>query len=146
MKITEVNKFYILILLFLAQFTLDINTNKCINRTDDELDKQITDSDKYKIITILFLHHAISVFTNFGWIFNNRTILKIYLLFPVLAILHWVTNDDKCFLTEMVNKICGYKQYKVFNDFTYFLKIKPILPLIKVLGIIIALYKINSSK
>jgi hypothetical protein len=135
MRWTDVKKLYLLVLLFFIQLTLDINTNECFKRTNS-LKLRTT------ILSNLTIHHAISVFTNFGWIFNDKRILRIYILFPVLVIVHWFTNDDKCFLTQQLNKICDYTHYEYFHDFTYFLNIKSILPFYKVFIIAINLYKL----
>jgi len=39
-----------------------------------------------------------------------------YLLTPIIVIVHWVTNDNKCILTQIHNKLCDRNENKEFND------------------------------
>ena len=64
---------------------------------------------------ILWSHHSLNIFANFGWLSNNKYILLIYLFAPIITIIHWLTNNNKCFLTEMHNSICK-NDNKMFND------------------------------
>lgn len=130
----EIKKVYLLVLLLVIQFVLDLSTNKCF--------LTLKNSKKAKAITILFIHHVISVLSNFGWIFNNKILLKLYLAFPILTLIHWLVNKDKCFLTDSFNKLCGYSHYEYFHDFFYFLGIKKIHPIYFFIVSCIALYKI----
>ena len=57
------------------------------------------------IIKLLdIIHYIFALFLIFGGYYLPRKYLKYYLLiFPVIYI-HWKTNNDKCFLTTIVNK------------------------------------------
>lgn len=51
--------------------------------------------------TRTFIHYIISIFIVFGGlIFNHCNGLKIHMIFNIIVILHWITNNNKCFLTE----------------------------------------------
>jgi hypothetical protein len=58
----------------------------------------------------LLLHHMLFVFSSTAWISNNRDILVAELTVIVLLVLHWFTNDFKCFWTQTTNERCGIKQ------------------------------------
>jgi hypothetical protein len=127
----EKDKIIIVSVLFLVQFGLDLLTNKCVQKNFD-----------LKLVSILFIHHLISTFSNFGWIFNDKKILTLYLLFPLGTLVHWLTNKNKCILTDSFNKICGYRHYEYFHDLFYFLNIKKIHPLYYIVVFLIALSKL----
>ena len=108
------NKYYnhklfcILIIISFIIFLTDINkesTSECIKKT----------SKKKKLIILLFLHQILVIFGNFGWLFNNKIMLILYLIIPLVVTLHWATNNNRCYLTLLENKICGYNQY-YFDD------------------------------
>lgn len=108
---------YILITLWLTVFFLDIHTKhtyECIKKS----------SQKNTIIIVLLIHHFAHLFVNFGWLFNNKFILIIYLLAPLIALTHWFTNDHKCYLTQIINKICKFNDYIIFNDIFLIIGIK----------------------
>lgn len=56
---------------------------------------------------ILLVHHALNTFVSFGWLSNNETVLKIYLLSPLVLLGHWLSNDNECILTTAHNQKCG---------------------------------------
>lgn len=100
---------YILITLSLTVFFIDIytkHTYECIKKS----------SQKNTIIIVLLIHQFLHIFANFGWLFNNKFILFIYLLTPSIVLIHWFTNDNKCYLTQKVNKICNFNENVPFND------------------------------
>ena len=117
------NIFVIIIYIFDITST---TTSKCINNS----------SNKYKIISILLLHHYLQLFSNFGWLFNNKYILIYYIFIPFITILHWYTNNNKCILTQIINKLCnnnedvyfndifnmiGLKKYNIWNDYLHYI-------------------------
>lgn len=73
---------------------------------------------------ILYIHHFVNIFANFGWLSNNRLILMIYLLAPIIVIIHWKTNNGKCILTQLHNKACNRHEDKVFDDVFNLLEMK----------------------
>lgn len=64
------------------------------------------------------------MFINFGWISDNPVILKIYLVTPLIVLLHWKTNSGKCAITQHANDICGNDENEYMHDFLYLLGIK----------------------
>jgi hypothetical protein len=111
------NNIFILefIILGLVSFILDIKTNDCIIYK------------KYNTPLIyfnLYFHHIINIFLNFGWISDNPIVLKIYLVTPIIVLLHWKTNEGKCALTQHVNKICRNPDDEYLHDFLYLMGIK----------------------
>jgi hypothetical protein len=102
-----------------------------------------------QILCLQYIHHFIALFITLGWLFNNKNILLFYILFIICVVLHWKTNDDKCFLTVIYNRLCGYDDRKLFNEFTGIIGLKKyklwtdyITYILMILYILIALYKI----
>jgi uncharacterized protein with PQ loop repeat len=61
-------------------------------------------------LTIRFLrilHIGIVFFVIFGCLFDSRTVLKLHVLFVPLMILHWKTNNGRCFLTNLEYRLKG---------------------------------------
>ena len=66
---------------------------------------------------LLYFHHVINIYIYFGaFLFNPFY----HLIIISLTVIHWITNDNKCILTEWINEICypEYTEYKGFNDFS----------------------------
>lgn len=106
---------YEFLILALIAFILDIKTNDCIKEK------------RYKSAMIyinLYFHHLLNMFLNFGWISDNPMVLKIYLIMPIIILLHWKTNDGKCAVTQHANEICGNPENEYMHDFLYLLGIK----------------------
>lgn len=106
-----------------------------------------------QILVLQYMHHIISIFIQLGWLFNNKYVLLFYILFTISVILHWKTNDDKCFLTVIYNRLCGYNDKKVFNEFSGIIGLKKykiwtdyITYILMILYMVIALYKIFFMK
>ena len=102
-----------------------------------------------QILCLQYIHHFIALFITLGWLFNNKNILLFYILFIICIVIHWKTNDDKCFLTVIYNRLCGYDDRKLFNEFTGIIGLKKyklwtdyITYVLMILYILIALYKI----
>ena len=97
----------VIFLLGIFFFFLDINTFSYCDK---------------KVYPALFIHHIINIFAQFGFLCNDKTLLTLYAVAPLLTMLHWQTNENKCFLTEYVNNTCGYNMY--FRDIWYLLGVK----------------------
>ena len=74
--------------------------------------------------TTLIVHHIINIFAQFGWLSNNKYILYAYLPSPLIVILHWQTNNNKCIMTEYVNDQCNIEKGTYFRDLWFLLGIK----------------------
>ena len=77
---------------------------------------------KKSVYPILLIHHIINVFAQFGYLARDRKVLFFYIFTPFLVMLHWMTNGNKCALTEMVNKECGIDIR--FRDLWFLLGVK----------------------
>ena len=72
------------------------------------------------IITVIIVHRIIYIFMYFGWIFSNKIVLNIYLIFLLCIILHCSSNDWKCYLSQVENSICNFHEN---NRYDYIFKI-----------------------
>jgi len=75
-------------------------------------------------IYVISLHYLVRTFFVFGWLFNNKTVLTMYVIGAIILIIHWVTNGWNCIITEIENIECGKdqkKKYKiaVIDDITW---------------------------
>lgn len=133
----EIDKFKIIIILTVLQFTLDIKKKF----------KTCKNLNTY-LLLILVIHHIISVFLHFGWIFDNKNMLKLYIFSVIAVIGHQTMNNGKCFLTQIENKICEFKTYHSFTDFYYWLglKDKPIYRDIYVMDVFVVVMTIYAAK
>ena len=96
-----------IILLCIASFFHITDKNKCGNGDN-----------------ILFLHHIISNFLNFGWLSNNVYTLYLFVLTSVVTWILWTINNDSCFLTQINNKLCGRPEKAMYYDFWVLIGIK----------------------
>ena len=94
------NNLILLFLLSFIQFMIDISMFPCFIHG----------------FPLLYFHHIVNIYIYIGGILFNPLYHILFLLFTIL---HWITNDNKCFLTEYTNSICypEVKGYKQFNDF-----------------------------
>jgi hypothetical protein len=46
------------------------------------------------------------MFSQFGWLSSNIYVLYVYLTVPIVVLIHWKTNQNRCVLTERTNKMC----------------------------------------
>ena len=115
---------FILLLVSLVQFVVDISMFPCSN---------------YGLgIPLLYFHNVVNIYIYIGGILFNPLYHLLLLLFTIF---HWITNDNQCFLTEYTNSICypEEKEYKQFNDFIKMLGYQDKYPQISyyVLGLLI---------
>lgn len=109
---TDLNVFYILLILFIIVMSIDITTESvttCMNNNPCRVNE---------VVMTLLIHHALDIFLYFGWLFSNKWILRVYLMIPVALCIHWITNDGKCWLSQMYNSQCGLEDgLQSFNGF-----------------------------
>jgi|TARA_R110001592_G_scaffold136665_1_gene353928 hypothetical protein len=99
-------KNYLFLLLFtIIQYTWDRLTSYCHTNTGEIL---------------LFVHHLISAYIYVGGFLFNPLY---HLIFVSIVLIHWVTNNNKCFVTQITNEYCGYKEDKKFKDVIQIFKI-----------------------
>ena len=93
----------------------DLATNKYYIKNT----KKLNLSKKLKLILLLIIHNFIfyvQYFTIYFMLFNYKNISSIYILgylFQSLyTMLHWITNNRRCFLTDMVNDLLDIPREK----------------------------------
>lgn len=132
-----------LVVLSFASFLLDVQTNPCIQ------DKKYT---SVNVFAILFVHHVLNVFVNFGWLLNDVNLLKLYVMTPVIVALHWATNDNKCIVTQWVNRMCGNPDTEYLHDLLYMVGFKdlkyydPLHYSYLAIGVGLSIYKLRVLK
>jgi hypothetical protein len=110
---------------------------KCVNKL------------KFHIITLI--HHIFNIYLQFGWLLNNLYLLIFYIFINLGTLLHWNSNNNYCFLTQLINKMCNIPINEYFRDIWYFLGIKnlknyDILHYIYlIITLFISIYKIYSN-
>ena len=135
--------FAFLLLFSFIIFFYDIKSKRmknCISRNDNI---------KTNILVLLFLHQLLQVFGNFSWLFYNKIILKFYVITIISYVFFMYINKNRCFLTQVINKICnwedsthfndifqilGFKKYDSWNNFYHYIYL--------IITIFIAIYKI----
>ena len=95
------NKEIIFIAFFIIQYIWDRLTSKC-NTLHGEY--------------LLIFHHIISTYIYLGGIVYNPFY---HLIFIFIVILHWITNNNRCELTVITNRNCGYPENRLFHDIIY---------------------------
>lgn len=46
------------------------------------------------------IHYLITIFILFGWAHHNKKLLLIHMIFICGVLIHWITNNNRCFLSE----------------------------------------------
>lgn len=55
----------------------------------------------------LYLHHTIFIFNAIGWLSNNKSILKLFIISSSITLLHTYKNkSNNCILTQQFNDDC----------------------------------------
>ena len=83
-------------------------------------DRYTTYCNTYKGELMLIIHHIMSVYIFLGaFLFNPLY----HLIFIIIVLIHWLTNNNRCELTVITNEYCGYNKDKKFHDLTYKLQL-----------------------
>ena len=102
------SKYIIFSIFFLIQYLCDRTTTYC-NTFSGEV--------------ILIFHHLLGVYIYLGGFLFN----KLYHLIIISFILiHWIKNNNKCQLTIITNKLCGYEKEHKYQDLYQKLNIEKI--------------------
>ena len=92
------NKYIIFSTFILFQYLWDRLTSEC---------------SSIKGELLLFIHHIVGVYIYLGgFLFNS----VYHLMFVVIILIHWVTNNNRCELTVITNKYCGNPKEYRFQD------------------------------
>jgi len=109
----------IFLIISIISLFLDISTSKKI------YDKCISDP---KFMPLLYAHHVVSVFTLTGWMSSHKKVLILYISTLIVILVHWKTNNGRCWSTDYINDLCGIEIK--FRDFYHFLGWKDQMELI----------------
>lgn len=121
---TDKNIAIILTLVSLATFFYDVilsDVRDCLEMVDDR-QRQIA------IILITLIHHFIVVFGLFGWLFNNKIFLIVYIVLIVIMIVQWKITGGICVITKSVSILADNPEYKRFNDVYKIIGLKRLIP------------------
>lgn len=121
---TDKNIAIVLTLVSLATFFYDVilsDVRDCLEMVDDR-QRQIA------IILITLIHHFIVVFGLFGWLFNNKIFLIIYIVLIVIMIVQWKITGGICVITKSVSILADNPEYKRFNDVYKIIGLKRLIP------------------
>jgi hypothetical protein len=83
--------------------------------------------EELKVLWIHLLHHYLSSFILFGWLFDSKIFLSIYLLVIVFMLFGFLLNGGKCFITMYVNKKLHIPHTK-FNTCIRIFNVRKIFP------------------
>lgn len=113
------NIFHISFFLYVVIFSVwDLNTNKYYLREWDKL----TNYRRIALVSLLFFHQIIyfliyfTIFFIIGGVIKREKWLYAYLGLVISVVLHWVTNNNNCALTQWQNQIMNVKENIGFRD------------------------------
>ena len=79
-----------------------------------ELKLHTEKGEKFVADLVKLLHISIIAYTTFGWLIKSEFVwFSIIIIVPMLHI-HWKTNNDKCILTNIENKLRKRKEKGTF--------------------------------
>lgn len=105
--------------------------------------------NKY-IFFVILIHALITSYMFLGWIYKSKKMMVIFLLFWLVILLHWITNNGQCFITQITNKICGFTEARMHNP-NIFLNVHNrfntniFLNIFAIFGILISMYKLTQK-
>jgi len=129
---------YLFLLFYFINLILDLRSSRTVECIKNHK----------SVLFILILHHLFDTFCFFGWLLSPLLFLKLYLVIISVLLLYLFYNRY-CHVTRLVNNICGWNRYDLFNDI--FLKLgmkdKGIGPvkyyyIFMFMGILIALFRV----
>jgi hypothetical protein len=108
---------FTIIILSIISYIADVKTGKdiyqnCIGDNSIKLE--------------LLIHHFINVFAQFGWLIDNKYILYCYIVLPVILMIHWKSNNDKCAVSQDINRKCNIPNNPPLRDLWYFIGLKDV--------------------
>jgi hypothetical protein len=120
----EIYKIYFIIIVILICFYKDIISDKCFTNNN------INTNKKRYIFFNLLIHHIITIYAAFAFIFNNKILLYIHIFLILLIFIQqfiiyiaskYIYNIDSvyCILTLIKNKLCNEKLTTHFKSLLY---------------------------
>lgn len=95
--------------LFTILIFINIFYDLCSSKTNACIEK------KNEMLLVIIAHHIFCVFLYFGWIFDNQTVLIIYMTTIFIVLMYWITNGF-CHVTRYTNEQCGWSEETKFNE------------------------------
>ena len=89
-----------------------------------------------KVFLVQWFHASVKLFSFFGWVYNNKVILCIYLITIVFIPIGWEVFDG-CFITNYIQNKC-----KIREEFDVLRDVRPFTILFIIYGILTALFKL----
>lgn len=71
----------------------------------------------FLIVLIRVIHTAILGFVLLAWAIPNSVAWKVHIILIPVMVLHWRTNQNKCFLTDIENWLRKKKERPVIESF-----------------------------
>ena len=110
------NNYLLLLTIFTIGISiLDFYTNKYYTNQWNKMSFQ----RKIKLILLLLFHNIVYfvIYFSIFFIYNAKLHYIIsYLLFLIIVLFHWKTNDNKCRLTQLQNQLLGIDNSIGFRD------------------------------
>ena len=139
MQLNKYNNYFLVVILYSSFYTLflyssiftlflysslftylEIKTNKHFTPY-----YQLTNQKKINLISNLFLHNTLSFYLLFGMFLILNGIIKkfiyiyLFMFFNISLLVHWRTNNNRCFLSILQNKILNIDKnfdFRVFYE------------------------------
>ena len=76
--------------------------------------KQVKKTQAIKLAILIYIHAVIYFITAFSIIFfmsdskPNKNVILAYVIYLVILMIHWTTNNNTCYLTESINIYFGF--------------------------------------
>jgi len=83
--------------------------------------------EELKVLWVHLLHHYLSAFILFGWLFDSKLFLGLYLSVIICMLVGFLLNGGKCFVTMYVNKKLHIPHNK-FNTCIRIFNVRKIFP------------------
>ena len=73
---------------------------------------------------LIIIHHIIGTIANFGWLFYSKPMLLLFFITMIIIIIIALVNNNRCYITQKINKFCNLPDRYGFNDFFYIIGLK----------------------
>ena len=106
--------YIVFLLTYSSLYTLiELNLNKNYRR--------IHGLDKLYLAALVYIHAVIYFIISFSIFFIvlgknvNKNLILAYIVILLLLLIHWSSNDNKCYLTEVMNELYGFPRHGNFR-------------------------------
>jgi len=83
--------------------------------------KHIQGVERIKLDILIYVHAVLYYIISFSIIFfvldrkTNKNAILMYIIGLIMLLVHWAANDNKCFLTELMNEYFGFPENDNFR-------------------------------